>query len=284
MDQLDAALQEASYNTFDSLYQQLAKEAFSEDDLPYLKATLTRDYAVLSPILAEKYYQATRSLLSTKEQKKILAILKNYKSDRLIELVDMLRMENRAQESIDMIKTWLSDHATEYMNDSQKVYFLYLDLLKAENRDLVEAAKDAISRCATCAMIQKIAVLLPDDIRVYEDILESKGAEEMLDYLEASERLEEGLTLIKRSQRIWESRIDKFSKQHKKKFPEEAMEFFSDIINKNLQHTGDRYYYAIADALKQIRKIDTGYTNALLADIRLNYKRRRNLMTILAKL
>lgn len=92
------------------------------------------------------------------------------------------------------------------------------------------------------------------------------------------------MALINRNTTIWDSRVFDFFKKHKRKFPSEALKHFYEVINKNLQYTGENYYYTIADSLQQIKQINTGYAMELVSEIRLNYKRRSKLMSIIAKL
>ena len=117
----------------------------------------------------------------------------------------------------------------------------------------------------------------------YEAILEQKNSGQLVDYLELSGRLHEALALIMRDKSIWDSRVFDFFKKQKKEFPAEAQNHFCKVIDKNLQYTGDSYYYTIADTLQQIKQINAGYAMELVGDIRLNYKRRSKLMSIIAK-
>ena len=64
-------------------------------------------------------------------------------------------------------------------------------------------------------------------------------------------------------------------------FPEDAAICFGQVIEKNLQKTGDRYYEAIADAIRHLSVINGVKSNEYLFDIRTNYKRRRNLISLL---
>ena len=67
-------------------------------------------------------------------------------------------------------------------------------------------------------------------------------------------------------------------------FPEDAATFFCKITDKNLQNTGDRYYEAIADAIRQLAAVNRAKADEYLNNIRTNYKRRRNLITMLSRL
>jgi hypothetical protein len=63
-----------------------------------------------------------------------------------------------------------------------------------------------------------------------------------------------------------------------------AEKYFIGVIDKNLENTGNSYYYIIADTIKQIREINGLMAHEYLRNILVNYKRRRNLINILTKL
>jgi hypothetical protein len=114
-------------------------------------------------------------------------------------------------------------------------------------------------------------------------ILENKNPGQLLEYLEKHSRLSEALALIKRSKGISENDVYDFFKRHKKDFPEDAERLFCGVISKNLENSGEVYYQAIADAIDQLITINQSLALEYIRDIRLNYKRRRNLMSILSK-
>lgn len=277
---IDGIVDQSSYSTFYGLYQ-LFERIFNEEDLPYLKNMLMDSYKDQPYQLVENYYHCVVGLLSNDERKKILSVLKEGGSSRIIELVELLNLEGKRKDGIEVLKQWLSVNAKGLIEEN--IYFLYLDLLKAENLNLQNVAKQSITRCPTCSMLQKIATLLPGEISVHEGILERENPEELLDYLEHSGRLSEGLDLVKRNKNILEDRVFNFYKKNKKRFPHDAGEYFCKMIDKNLQNTGDHYYHAIADALQQIKKINPRHADKLTSDIRLNYKRRSKLMSIISK-
>lgn len=277
---LDNALKEHSYDTYDDLAR-LSETVFTEDDLPELKDMLTRDYKIISHSLIESYYDRVRALLNEQEKEMILTEIKNYDSKWIIELAGLYESQQQEMKAIEAIRTWLTNN-NRY--DVEIVYSLYLDLLAKVGDNLSEAAKEAITYCPTCSMLKKIASLKSDDLSDYELILEQKDANQLLEYLEFRERLPEGLELIKRSNNIWSTQVLNFYKKHKSSFPSEAGKYFSSEIEKNLTFTGDNYYHAIADLISQLKVINRPLAENYLQEIRLNYKRRRNLIAVLSKL
>jgi len=277
---LDAVLNEQSYNTFEGL-RNLTGKVFTDNDLPELKVMLVCDYRKLSHPLVENFYEKVRILLTNSEKEIILTEIQNNSSKWLIEFANLYESQNEIKKAIEVIKIWLNNHANSF--GDEKVYVLYLELLNKANLSLSDAANEAISNCSTCSMLQKIALLAPNGLSDYESILEQKNAGQMLEYLETNGRLSEALVLIKRSKNILDTQLYNFFKNHKKDFPLDAENYFSIVIDKNLEYTGDNYYHAISDTIRQLRQINRSLADEYLKNIRFNYKRRRNLISILSK-
>lgn len=183
--------------------------------------------------------------------------------------------------AVELIKAWVGTGIHFGQDD---VYNLYLDLNTKAGLDISEAATKAITNCPNSSMLEKIASMVSENLKDYEAILEQQLPDQYLNYLENADRLQEAMELIKRSNRIGDSRIFDFYKKQKKIFPSEAKDYFISGINKNLKFTGDSYYHNIADHIKQLKQINSSLARQMLEDIRLNYKRRRNLINILSDL
>lgn len=274
---LDGILKEQSYDTFRDL-QQLSEKVFTEDDLPSLKEMLVSNHKNISQHLIESYYERLRHLLTEKEKESILAEIQN-KSIWVIELARIYDSQNRVTEAIDTIKNWL---ANTHGFGEEEIYGFYLDLHAKAGFNLSAPAKEAVSRCSTCSMLQKIVSMTNNDLPDYELILEQKASGQLLEYMEMNGRLREALALLQRNKRIGNTQVFNFYKKHKKIFPSDAERYFVDEINRNLEYTGDNYYHLIADHIQQLKQISRSLADKYLSDIRQNYKRRRNLISILS--
>ena len=279
---IDATLEEQSYSTFESL-RNVANSAFSDNDLPHLKKMLMDEYHKLSHQLAGKYYDRVHHLLSYNEKTEILDMLSESDSKRIIELAALHDANGELSKAIETLKNWLTYNRGSYSRH-EDVHTLYLDFLKKGNCELSDAAVETITNCPTHTMLAKIVSATDGDPARYELLLEQKDSGEMLLYLQKQERLPEALALIKRKPNIYESLVYDFFKVHKTLFPDEATAFFSKVIDKNLENTGDRYYEAITEAIRQMMKSDLSKANEYLNNIRANYKRRSKLMSMLDRL
>ena len=275
---LQTIFDEQSYSTFECL-NSLFEDVFTEEDLPFLKNMLMKEYQNLSNHLIEKYYDQVSQMLTIDENETILKIIQYNDTYKLIKLVNLYDAQNEFEKAINVIKVWL-----EKVNKSDgMVYSKYLELLSKTQQNIFDVAKEAITLCSESSMLEKIVSIDKDNTSDYELILEKENPGQLLEYLEKHSRLLEAVALIKRSKGIWENEVYNFFKRHKKGFPADAEKLFCEIIEKNLENAGDRYYQAIADALDQLVKINQLLAFEYVKDIRFNYKRRRNLMSILSK-
>ncbi len=281
LSKLDDVLNDQTYDTFISL-KDLSEKVFTDDDLPLLKNLIITNLKILSHPLIENYYKKVRELLTNVEKVHVLSELQNDNSQWVIELAILFDSQYETIKAVDTIKNWLKKNDDKF--GAEDLYKIYLDLLTKAQINLTEAAQTAIFHCPTSSLLTKIASLIPNELSYYESIVEQKRPVELLNYLEANKRLPEAMSLIKRNKNIWEEPVYNFFKKYKMDFQIDAKKYFSDLINKNLEYAGDNYYYAISDAIQQLKVINRSLADSFLNDIRLNYKRRRNLIAMLAKL
>jgi hypothetical protein len=200
---------------------------------------------------------------------------------RVSELAGLYKSQNKPANGLKVLKKYLDDHR-DYGYD--EIHVCYLELLNDSGLNITEAAIAALNATSSCEMLQKIAAFNVPDLPRYEKILETKSSGQLLEYFDREKRFEEGLALIKRNSDIWEADILKFFKKHKKLFPQDAENYFIAALNKNLEFTGDFYYNAVADALRQLIQINKPLALKNINFIRAQYKRRRNLIALLAEI
>ena len=278
---LDSIICEQNYDTF-SDWRKIVESAFDKKDLPELKKSLIQTHKDISRELAEEYYDHVSDLMSFDEKEIVLTTLVENNSKRLIELAELYNINNQLDQAIGILKTWLQGKSSHW--GDEPVYSLYLDLLQKGEHELLGAAREAISGCPTDSMLKKIVTMIPSHSTEYEKLLEKNNAGDFLKYLESEKRLPEAFELIKRKPTISDYQQYDFFKKHKTIFPKDAAIYFSNVIDKNLNGTGDSYYEAIAEAIRHLMKINSKQADKYLLDIRTNYKRRRNLIALLEKI
>ena len=62
-----------------------------------------------------------------------------------------------------------------------------------------------------------------------------------------------------------------------------AEKYFLNRIDANLSYTGDSYYSKIAETISQLKQINNKLSKEIVANIRVNYKRRTKLMVMLKR-
>jgi hypothetical protein len=233
--------------------------------------------------MIEKYYDKVQHLLSYKEKVTLLNIISERNSTRVMELAALHDKEGELHSAIETLKSWLAANCGLYYKH-EDVHSIYLDLLIKGDIDLSDVSDQIIANCPTHTMLAKIiSATGGNDADRYELLLEKKSADQLLLYLQKSNRLPEALALIKRKN-ISDSLLNDFYKSHKTLFPDDATAWFSKIIDQNLKSTGDRYYEAITEALHHLIKVNKTKADEYLNNIRTNYKRRTNLMAMLKAL
>ena len=280
LEKIDITLKQQSFSTFQGLMEVIGL-VFSRDDLPNLKNVLINRHQNISLELVGKYYDYVAETLSYSEKVSILHVLFKDSTKRAIELATLHDTNGNLSKAIELISGWLNENRGSY-ESHEEARALHLDLLKKGCHDLSEAAADAIVYCSTETMLSKIVSMIDGNTERYESLLEEKNANELLVYLQKKKRLSDALSLIKRRTSISENLSYNFFLKHKNLFKKDAAEYFSKIIEKNLNDgTGDRYYEAIVDAIDQLASVDAEKTTKYLNTIRTVYKRRRNLVNML---
>ena len=276
---LDTQLEQQSYSSFEYLIN-VAKSVFAEEDLLHLKNVLMTCYQDISPLLVGIYYDHVSGMLSYNEKTVILNELHKDSETRAVELAVLHDTHGHLSKAIETLKVWLKENRKPY-HKYENGWSLYLDLLMKGKQDITEIAADAIINCSTDTMLSKVISITDSNPARYELLLEKENTEAMLRYLQKKERLPEALDLINRYDNIPDNQVLNFFKEHKKMFPKDATNYFGRVIDKNLESTGNRYYEAIADAVRHLAKVNRAKADEYIHFMRKNYNRRRNLMSLL---
>jgi tetratricopeptide (TPR) repeat protein len=276
---LDEVLTKLSHDTFSGILFNI-QLLFREEEIYSLKEMVLKKHKQLSLNLTGKFYRIIHNQLSDTEKEAILLKIKSQHPDILTELAKLYQRNGRIEEAICCLENFINNCSHEF--GAAAVNILYLELLFQSKKPFLEIAETSINKSPTAEMLKKIISLLPEKKAVFEKLLENKNANELLEYYETSNRLEEALALIKRVKKINESIVLDFFKKHKKVFRADAELYFRKFIEENLSGTGDYYYASVASGLSQIKKINPILASELAKDIRLNYKRRPKLISMIS--
>ena len=89
--------------------------------------------------------------------------------------------------------------------------------------------------------------------------------------------------MIKEGRITWDSTLFDFFRKNKKFLPDDAEEYFQNRIRENLNDAGNYHYEKIAESISLLKQVNPNLAAKWLGIIRTEYKRRRNLITMLDK-
>ena len=119
-----------------------------------------------------------------------------------------------------------------------------------------------------------------EDRKEIELLLKEKTLGRYYQLLQQEERVAEMFELLDKLS----NKKEKFFKKYKKEYPTEATAFFRAEIEENLKPTGNEYYQKIAEYLTHLKElIEEEEFDMMVRGLKLEYKRRRNLVKILEK-
>lgn len=277
--ELDDTLGLMLYSTFEGIPQKYSA-CFSNEESKSLAEYIIENERNMNDSLISALFKIVEEKLSIEEKEKILTKLSNIHQDHLISLIELLIAQNRHQQAYGRIEKSLSGNA-DYVED--KIIELYLDLCIKTGSDLNKAATVSINHNPNEKILTKIKALGITDIKSFEDVLKEKNPYELLGLFEKEKRLKDALHLISDTDIFYDETIFSFFKRNKKLLRSEAEQYFLDRIDKNLVYTGDSYYSRISETIGQIKQINNKLSKELVADIRVNYKRRTKLMGMLRR-
>ncbi|MBK8564126.1 MAG: hypothetical protein IPN76_12505 [Saprospiraceae bacterium] len=163
-------------------------------------------------------------------------------------------------------------------------------LAQAQSEPLETLAWQYLELLPKALTMRRVLELVPSHRAQFEPLLRKKSIAEYLTHLEAEKRLDEVVAIIENKKEEFTrgalysmfslafSRYD-FYVRNKKALPDLALKCFLEKLENELPHANDKNYIAVVDALKNIKTLEPGQEfRQRLANIRLVYKRRQNLM------
>jgi hypothetical protein len=273
---LEEKIADMDYDSFNQILRNKT-DLFSSDELPGLKAYFIQTYDSKNVRDTEDYYQLLENQLNPKEKESILK--KTFLASKYLteQLATLYLDRDRPEQAIQVIEGYLEESAL-YFDDSESLYLTLLDLKKQTGSPLEQTALAALNKRPTLKLLDKAIAYLPEKREDFEQIVRKKNAPKFLEYLESNDRAEEALNLVEQSDQIWEEGKFHFYVRHRKEFPTQAASYFIRRINEELPYTGDEHYYKIAENLKALKKVERNNAIELANKIRIDFKRRRNLM------
>lgn len=279
LQELDSTLGLMSYSTFEGIPKKY-NACFSNEESKKLAELIASQKSNINDSLISELFGIVEEKLSIEEKERILTKLSTIHQDHLISLIELLIAQNRHQQAYGLIENFLSGNP-DYVED--KIIELYLDLCITTGSDLNKTAMISINQNPNEKILTKIKILGIADTKPFEDVLRSKNSHDLLSFFEKEKRFKDALDLISDTGEFYDDTIFYFFKRNKKMLADEAEHYFLKRIDANLAYTGDSYYSKIAETIGQIKQINSKLAKELVADIRVNYKRRTKLMGMLRR-
>ncbi len=283
-----------SYDSFSTFFDK-ASDYLKPDDWIAVKPYLFDSELMDNANFAEKIYSIFESAIPTDEKEKWLKILTKKSIRFALPMALFVEKEKgdakKAAKFLDkVIESQLSE-GTRHFGISQ----IFSQIMEERIR-LAQTLKEPLEKITVqyvglvprTTSLQRALALAPGQKKALEELLRKKNIHEYLAYLESENRLEEIVDIIEKKKQDFQyastygfSRYDFYVRQ-KKSLPQKALNCFREQLNQELPHTGDNHYHLVVDALKNMKVLvpDKAFQQEIQT-IRLEYKRRRNLMELL---
>ncbi len=278
LQELDDILEQTDYDTFDEIL------LLMPSCINTLESRLLCDYLlqyeqVISESFMSRMYNKIQNFLAEDQKERLLLKLSKGNQNHFILLIQLLIEHSKYGEAYGYVEHYL-DGFKGYVDEI--ILYNYLDLCVKTNGDINSIARKVIDLKPDKTILLKVKEYNPQDISYFEQVLKKRNPSDLLSFYEDENRLLDALSLIKENL-FYDSMLFQFYKKYKKQFKEDAEAYFLKRIESNLVDAGNSNYARVAETISQIKQINKVLTSQLLADIRLNYKRRRNLIQMLSR-
>jgi len=276
--QLDQALNEMSYDTFfgiEKSYPRFFKETEARDLKNYIS-----NHSNLPSSMLSRLYGFLEAELEPGEREAILRIISQENEDQFIILCRLLAGQERYRETFDLIREHLVGR--NYLEDSQLI-LIFLDVAHKLDPEMDGITEEAVQKCPRASILHKIKYLTGAVSPRCENIVREWQPEELLSYLEKEDRMKDALDLVQEPEVLYDEIKFAFFKKNRKIFPVECEAYLKDRIEQNLNHTGKSFYTKVAESLDLMNRVNPERTKLIAEEIRANFKRRTNLMSMIRR-
>lgn len=276
--ELNKSIDLLDHNTFEDIARNY-NDCFSVEEIASLASYVLSSDQHVDLSLTAKIYGFIDSSLEEKDNEKLLRALSlDGSQEHLILLIELLISQKRLEEALDSLNQFLNKQKGFIDN---KIIELFLSLTNELKTDNVKAGWIALEHNPLERNLSLIKSYGITDTSAFEELLRNNNPEELLSFYEKEKRFSEALRLISDKNRFYDEVVFLFFKRNKKHLKEKAEEYFLKRIDENLTSTGDSFYSRLAETVSQIKQINTKLAKEIVADLRVNYKRRTKLMGML---
>lgn len=226
------------------------------------------------------YYKFLKDTIILEEKLFVLEKIYHLDKNLCLELVETLVELQKPETTIQYLEDLKVANSNPWV--FTKDFFLKLIQMKSTvGATFLEDLKSGLNTYKTNTLLDKAIQYFPEKSLEFESIIESISHYYFLKYLIGKNRIDEAHLLIKKSITLDDGSIHNFYTTHCNRYPEDAITYFIQLINKELPYTGDQHYEVIVNALQYVRKVNPIKAQEIVEMLKKEYKRRRNLMALL---
>ncbi|SFT98984.1 hypothetical protein SAMN04489724_3213 [Algoriphagus locisalis] len=276
---MERELESFSYDTFYS-YKDELNLIYNETDIPRLKSLFLEKVGIEDTPFRPAYYEFLRHTFDIQEKEHVLTHIYHLDRGLSLELADTMVQVEKPLEAIRFLEE-LRESNPNPMSFSESLFVKLIELKKQEGLPIKEDLISGLKAYRTHTLLIRAIAFLPENKSEFEAVLESVSHYLYLKYLIGLNRIDEAHGMVMKSKTLDEHSIHKFFTAYFKKYPQDASLYFTQLIDKELAYTGNQHYESIVNSLQYLRKVDAEKAKRIVAMLKVEYKRRRNLMVML---
>ena len=286
-------INQMGYFTFTNFLEELLNRWTKEEDVLFLRDfLLAHDFWLSSDQrIINRLYQRISPFLDFSSKKIIVEKLAQYDSSFIVPWINILEDEDQIEIAIDILDEKIKNLENDfYKEKTLKDIFekrIAFEKEHRKNKALNILLQSYIHHLPSPQSLKKALTLMPQKATEWESQLEILDPIQYAVFLEEQGRLEEIPAIFKKHKiedYYGQSFIYEFYQRHQAFFPQLALSYYIQLLEKELTSTGDYHYQRVATFLHNIQSLESEESfSQRLDDIKTKYYRRRNLMQILRR-
>jgi hypothetical protein len=276
---LENILMSYGHETFYSYTRELDL-IYKESDQVFLKNWFLKSVRSEENSFHKHYYHFLKDTLSLEERALVLEKIYHQETSLCLDLVETLVALKMPGTAIGYLEELRKVNPDPWIF-TQELFIKLIELKKSEGLPFYEDLISGLEKYKTNSLLEKSIELCPEKSLELEALVRSNSHYYFLKYLINRDRTDEAHQLVLTSKTLDDQSVLNFFKTHCEKYPSDATNYFTKLINKELVFTGDRHYESIVNSLQYIFKVSPSKALEIASTIKRNYKRRRNLVAML---
>lgn len=261
-------------------YPRELDQIFVDSEKDLLKQWFLKSVKSEEKSFHKHYYFLLRDNLSLEEKAFVLEKIYHQETSLCLDLVDTLDKLKMPDTAIDYLEELKKFNKNPWFF-TQELFLKLIELKKSVDLPYYEDLVSGINTYKTNTFLEKCIDFFPEKNLELEAISKTASHHFYLKYLISKNRLDEAHQLVLTSKNLDDQSILSFFREYCEKYPGDATNYFVRWIDRELIYAGDRHYELIVNLLQYLFKISPSKAVELVSMIKRDYKRRRNLVSML---